>query len=106
MNCSGEETEFVFNTTDEKKSISIADFTYKERKYILKEPIEIFIDGNCASNEEFGILVVVYKSLDGYTELCAKQQLADLWGVYVEFPERELSKQAIEFKKKLMEMVK
>ena len=85
--------------------IEIRDFTHKGKTYILKEPLKLSIEGNCASNDDLGILVVVYKAMEGQVEAFAKQQLSDLWSAYAECRDEELSDSGLEFKRKLTDMV-
>jgi len=83
--------------------IEIRDFTHNGTKYILKEPILLKEDGNCAYNDDFCIMVVSYNPEQ--TEEFAKKQLSDLWGIYVEGDDRNFSKNAFAFKRKLKELV-
>jgi len=98
-----EKLTFSLIPQEARNIIEIRDFTHDGIKYILKEPIPLKEDGNCAYNDDFCIMVVSYNPEQ--TEEFAKKQLSDLWGIYVEGDDRNFSKNAFAFKRKLKELV-
>lgn len=88
------------------------EISFKDKKVRLSKPLLLDIDVEegirydiyILSNDELKLLAM-QKSLDKASKEI-QEEFVELWENYVEYPEEELTKGAIELKKKLMSYLK
>lgn len=85
--------------------IEITDFIHNGKTFTLKNPLKLFIEEGVAYNDDVGISVIIYSKMENQLITFAKKQLSDLWGIYAECRDEELSDDGLKIKEKLLELV-
>lgn len=83
----------------------ISGFVFRGVEFRFKTPLIVFIEGHLAYNDELGLSIVYYESMEGQLERDVNGQLCMLWEEFALCPDEKLSKSGLELKKKLIEMV-